>query len=120
MECLVVTGWDVVFLHQIFGKALGAFDDRCILAWSEDTKSSLLKYINYTANQGIVHTDNSQVDLIFLSEICKLVKFHRCDINTLCNLGDSTVARSTVDLVYSLTLGHTPCNGMLASAAAYD
>ena len=75
---------DIVFLHQILGERLGAFQDRRILSRTEDPQSLRLEYIHNTADQRIIHADNGQINRIFLCESRQLIEFHRPDRNALC------------------------------------
>ena len=110
----------MIFLHEILGKCLGAFKDRCILSWSEHSQTTLFKHIHDSANQRVIHSYNSKINVILLGKICQFVKFHGSDLHTLGILGNSRISRCAVNLVNLRALCHTPCDSMLSSATSYD
>ena len=118
VENFVICRRDVVFLHQILGKCLGALEDRCIFSRSEDAESLGLESVHNTADKRIVHTDNCQINGIVLCKRNEFIKLHGADIHTFRQLGNTRIAGCTVDLVYLRTLRYLPNDGVLTSAAA--
>ena len=120
IEILIGCGRNIIFFHKILGKSLAALQDCCIFTGSESTQALCLQCIYQSAYQRIVHTYDGQVNGLFLRKSNDLVKFHGSDGNTFCDLTDSGIARSTIDLIYLRTLCNTGCNGMLSATATYD
>ena len=110
----------MIFLHQVFGKRLGGLQDGRALYGSEYPQASRLKSVRGSCCQGIVGTDDSQIDVLLPGECCQLLKIHAPDIDTLRHLGDPRVAGGAVQLVHFPALSHFPGNGVLSPAAAYD
>ena len=120
IKILICSSRNIIFLHQILGKSLGAFQNSRIFTRSEYSQSFCLKHIYNTTHQRIIHTNDSQVNPFLLGKICQSVKFHGTDIHTLSQLCNSCISWCTVNLIYLWAFRHTPRNSMFSSAAAYD
>ena len=120
IKILISCGGNVVFLHEILGKGLATFQDRCIFTGSKSPQALCLQCIHQSADQGIIHAYDGQVNGLFLRKCHDLIKFHGSDGNTFCDLTDPGIARSTIDLIYFRTFCHTGCNGVLSATTAYD
>ena len=118
IKILISCGRNVIFLHEIFGKCFGTFQNCRIFPRSEDAQSLCLKHIHDTAYQRVIHTDDRQVDLFFFCKCCQFIELHGSDIHALRILCDSCISRCTVDLLYLRALCNLPCQCMFSSAAS--
>ena len=118
IKILIGCGRNVIFLHEVFGKCFGTFQDCRIFPRSENAQALCLKYVHNTAYQRIIHTDDRQVDLFFFCKCCQFIELHGADIHALRILCDSRIARCAVDLLRFRTLCNLPCQCMFSSAAS--
>ena len=68
VKILVSCGGNSVFLHKILGESLAAFDYSGILSGTECPDAGFFKFIDKSADKGIVHSHDNKIDRIFFRE----------------------------------------------------
>ena len=100
-ENLIARGWDAVFLHQVFGEDLAAFDDGGFAAGTETGNSGVLQSINASEDKGIVRRYHSIVDLIGHGECddgCDILGTDRHTLGILRNAAVAGKRKNLTDL----------------------
>ncbi len=92
-------GRNIIPHHQILGKTFAPFDLRRRLVRPENFQTCGLKGINNPHGQRYFRTNNRQINFFRLSECTEGIDLLGTDLDTLGQLGDTGVPRSTVDLL---------------------
>ena len=117
---LIGGGRNAVFLHQILGKSLAAFDDRRIGRCSEDTEPLCLERVDNTGTERIIHAADGQIDGVLGSKSGERVKIHGSDRNTFRDLCNAGVAGCAVKFLYLRASLKSLRDRMLSAASAYQ
>ena len=111
---------NAVFLHQILGEGLAALDDRRIGRRSKDTEPLGFKRVDNSRAERIVHTADSQIDLVVSSKSGQCVKIHSTDRNALRNLCNACVSGGTIKRFHLRASSKRLRDRMLSAASAYQ
>ena len=68
-KVLISCCWNIIFLHQVFGKCFRSLKNRCILLRSKCADSCFFKNIYKTAYQRIIHSYDTKINRILFCEI---------------------------------------------------
>ena len=115
---LVVRCGDMVFLHQVFGKDLAAFDLRRLSGGAEGGNAHLPQLVRQSQGQRIVRNDRRKVHLVAFGEFQHALHIGGLDGDALGVLTDAAVARQSIDLLHLFVFPELFDDGVLPSAAA--
>ena len=120
VEFFVLSGWYVVFLHQIFRKRLTCLNDCRIGSRSKSPVTSLFQSVYKSCRKRIVGSDHRQLYILMrVHKINYSVKVHYSDRYAFRYLAYSSVARQTIYLADLWTFCKRPTNRVFSSAASY-
>ena len=106
---LVLGSRDIVLLHEILGKGLGALNLCCCLYRAKSLDTCCIKGIYSTISQWHLWAYYSQLNILLLSQLNQsIIICNGNTINALCQLSHTRVARYCINLVCLDTLSQLP------------
>ena len=97
IEYFIRSGWDIKFLHQVFGENLACLDLCSIFCWAKGHNALFVECINHACCKRVIRCNNNQIDRIFFGEVYNSLNVHCLNIHTLSICADTAVTWTAID-----------------------
>ena len=113
-------GFHAVFVHEVFGEALAAFELCCLLVWAKDGEALGLEGIDDAFNQKRFRADEGEADVVLFGEGQEVADAGERDIAHPLHVGSTGVAGGDVNMLDAGVLRKFPGQRVFAPACADD